>query len=131
MQPIKGEKSLGELFSELARETGDLVRQEVTLARVEITQKVSKTAKDAGSLAVGGMVLYAGLLTLIATVIIVLGSIGVPRWLSALLVGLVVSGVGYFLVQKGMQALKKVDLAPKQTMETVKEDAEWVKEQVR
>lgn len=131
MQPVKGEKSLGDLFSDLARETGDLVRQEVTLARVEITQKMSKTAKDAGFLAVGGLVLYAGMLTLIATIVIILASIGVPWWLSALLVGLVVSAAGFFLVQKGMQALKKMDIVPKETVESVKEDAEWVKEQVR
>ena len=129
MQPTKDDRSLGELFSDLARETGDLVKQEVTLARVEMTQKVTKLGKDAAMLAVGVMVLYAGLLAILAAIIIVLGTIGVPWWLSALLVGLVVAGVGYFLVQKGMQALKQPDIAPKQTIDTLKEDAEWVKEQ--
>ena len=65
MQPTKDDRSLGELFSDLARETGDLVKKEVTLARVEMTQKVTKLGKDAAMLAVGGMVLYAGLLTIL------------------------------------------------------------------
>ena len=51
-------------------------------------------------------------------------------WISALVVGLVVAGVGYFLVQKGLSALKREELAPTQTIQTIKEDAEWVKEQV-
>jgi len=131
MQPIKDERSLGDLFADLARETGELVRKEVKLARVEMTQKATKVGKDAAFLAIGGLVLYAGLLAIIAAIIVILGTIGVPWWLSALLVGVIVAGVGYFLVQKGMQALKREDLAPKQTVETIKEDAEWVKEQAR
>jgi hypothetical protein len=42
-----------------------------------------------------------------------------------------VAGVGYFLVQKGLKALKRENLAPRQTIQTLKEDAEWAKEQVR
>jgi Putative Actinobacterial Holin-X, holin superfamily III len=131
MQPNRDDRSLGDLFGDLARETGELVRHEVTLARVELTQKATKVGKDIGFLAAGGLVLYAGLLAILAAIILLLGTIGVPWWLAALLVGLVVAGVGYFLVQKGLHALKREDLAPNQTIETLKEDAEWAKEQVR
>jgi len=130
MQMSKEDRSLGELFADLARETGDLVRKEVSLAKVEMTQKASKVGKDIGFLAAGGMVLYAGLLAIIAALIIGLASLGLPAWISALVVGLVVAGVGYFLVQKGLSALKREELAPTQTIQTIKEDAEWVKEQV-
>ena len=130
MQMSKEDRSLGELFADLARETGDLVRKEVSLAKVEMTQKASKVGKDVGFLAVGGLVLYAGLLAIIAALIIGLASLGLPAWISALIVGLVVAGVGYFLVQKGLSALKREDLAPTQTIQSIKEDAEWVKEQV-
>jgi hypothetical protein len=64
-------------------------------------------------------------------VIIGLAAAGLPWWLSALLVGLVVVGVGYMLVQKGLSALKHEDLAPRQTIESIKEDTRWAKEQVR
>jgi hypothetical protein len=52
-------------------------------------------------------------------------------WLSALLVGLVVAGVGYFLVKKGLDALKREDIAPRQTIETLKEDGQWIKDQTK
>ena len=131
MQVNRDDRSIGELFADLAKESSVLVRQEVALAKAELTQKAGKVGKDIGFLAVGGLVLYAGLLAIIAAIIIVLGTIGVPWWLSALAVGLIVAGVGYFLVQKGLDALKRENIAPRQTIETLKEDAEWAKEQVR
>jgi len=130
MDRPKEERSLGELFGELSRETSQLVRHEVALARTEMGQKASEVGKDIGSLAVGGAVAYAGLLAIIAAIIIALGSV-IPMWISALLVGLVVAAIGYFLVQKGMSALKKQNMAPKQTLDTIKEDTEWAKQQMR
>ncbi len=126
----RDERSLGELFSELAQDTSTLVRKEVQLAKTEMTQKASKVGKDVGFLAAGGAVAYAGLLAILAGVIVLLGQ-AIPMWLSALLVGLVVAGVGYFLVRRGLDALKQEDLAPRQTIETLKEDGQWAKDQTR
>jgi len=126
----RDERSLGELFSELAQETSTLVRQEVNLAKVEMSEKASRAGKHVGFLAAGGAVAYAGLLAILAGVIVLLGQV-IPMWLSALLVGLVVAGVGYFLVRKGLDALKREDLAPRQTIETLKEDGQWAKDQTR
>ena len=126
----RDERSLGELFSELAQETSTLVRQEVQLAKTEMGQKATRVGKDVGFLAAGGAVAYAGLLAIIAGIIVLLGQV-IPMWLSALLVGLVVAGVGYFLVRRGLDALKQEDLAPRQTIETLKEDGQWAKDQTR
>jgi hypothetical protein len=126
----KDDRSLGELFSELAQDTSTLVRQEMTLVKTEMSQKASRVGKDVGFLAAGGAVAYAGLLAVLAGVIVLLGQI-IPMWLSALLVGLVVASVGYFLVWKGLDALKREDLAPRQTIETIKEDQQWAKDQTR
>jgi len=130
MQERRDERSLGELFGDLARETSVLVRQEVQLAKTEMTQKASAVGKDIGFLAVGGAVAYAGLLALVATLIIILGTVGLPWWLASLIVGVVVAGIGYFLVQKGLTALKHESLAPQQTIQTLKEDRQWAKEQM-
>jgi tetrahydromethanopterin S-methyltransferase subunit G len=124
----RDDRSLGELFSELSQETTTLIRQEVQLAKTEMSQKASRVGKDVGILAAGGAVAYAGLLAILAGVIALLGLV-IPLWLSALLVGLVVAAVGYFLVRKGLDALKREDLAPRQTIETLKEDKEWAKDQ--
>jgi xanthine/uracil permease len=76
----------------------------------------------------GGALAYAGLLALIAALIIGLGEL-IPLWLSALIVGLVVVGVGYMLIQRGLTALKQIDPKPQQTIQSLQEDKEWVKEQ--
>ena len=127
MQTSREDRSLGDLFAGLSRETTTLVRQEVTLAKTELTQKATEVGKDVGFLAVGGAVAYAGALALIAAVILVLVALGLPAWLAALLVGLVVAGGGYLLVQRGLSALKRVDLAPRQTVETLKDDIDALK----
>ena len=126
----RDERSIGELFAELANETSTLVRQEVQLAKTEITQKVTSAGKDVGMIGAGGALAYAGLLALIAAVIIGLGQL-IPMWLSALIVGLVVVGIGYMLIQSGLTALKRIDPTPRETIESLKEDKEWVKEQTR
>ena len=126
----KDERSLGELFAELAQDTSTLVRKEVQLAKTEMSQKASRVGKDVGFLAAGGAVAYAGLLALLAGVIVLLGQV-IPMWLAAIVVGLVVAGVGYFLVRRGLEALKREDLAPRQTIETLKEDQQWAKDQTR
>jgi uncharacterized membrane protein YqjE len=129
MEQSRDDRSLGELFSELSRQTSTLIRQEVALAKVEMKQKGAEVGKDVGMMAAGGALAYAGLLALIATVIIVLAEF-IPWWLSALIVSLVVLGVGGMLIQRGMSALKQTSMAPEQTIETLKEDKEWAKKQL-
>lgn len=131
MQARSDGRSLGELFGDLARDTGTLVRQEVQLAKTEMTQKASRAARDAGILVAGGLVAYAGFLVLLAALTLGLIAAGLDAWLAALLIGAVVAIVGAVLVQRGLGALKREELAPRQTVETLKEDAQWAKEQVR
>lgn len=131
MQATGSDQSLGDLFGDLTRDMGKLVRQEVQLARTEMTQKASRASKHIAFIGAGGAVAYAGFLALLAAVIIILGTVGVPWWLSALLVGVIAAAVGYFLIMKGVDALKHMDMAPKQTVQTLKEDAEWAKEQAK
>ncbi len=125
----RDDRSLSELFAELARETSTLVRQEVQLARDEVSQQVARVGRNVGALVAGGAVVYAGFLAIIAAVILLLGDLGLPWWLAALLVGVVVAGVGAALVARAITALKQTDLVPRQTVETLREDQEWVKEQ--
>lgn len=131
MQQRKEDLSLGDLFAQLANEVSMLVRQEAALARTEMSQKASQVGRDIGSLAVGGLVAYAGVLTLIAALVLGLAAAGLPTWLSALLVGAVVAGVGYFLVQRGLDSLRRSNFAPQQTLETLKENSEWAKDQMK
>jgi Flp pilus assembly protein TadB len=128
MQQARDDRSLGELFSELSRQTSTLFRQEFALAKTEMSQKASKAGKDVASIAVGGAVAYAGFLAIVAGVILLLAEV-VDWWLSALIVGVAVGLIGYLLIQRGLAALKSESIAPKQTIESLKEDAEWAKQQ--
>lgn len=128
-QMVKEERSLGDLFAELAGETGTLIRQEVALAQAEITQKATKAGKNVGYLAVGGAVAYMGAMAVTAAVILLLAQF-IPPWLSALMVGLGIGGVAYFMISAALAELRKTDPLPRETIETIKEDVKWLKKEV-
>jgi hypothetical protein len=109
---------------------GVLVRQEVGLATTEMTHKATRMAQNMVVAAVGGLVVYAGVLALLAAIIIGLAAAGLAWWQAALLVGVVVTIIGGVLVQRGIDALKQADLIPAQTVRTLKEDTQWAKEQM-
>ena len=123
-------RPLGDLFGDLAADMSNLVRQEVTLAKVEITQKAKYVGRNVGYLVIGGAVAYAALLAIIAAIIMLLAKV-VPDWGSALIVGVVVGAIGWMLIGKAMTALQQADLTPRETVETLKEDATWMKEQIK
>ena len=121
---------LGDLLGDLATNMSNLVRQEVALAKVEITQKAKHVGRNVGYLVIGGAVAYAALLTIIAAIIMLLAKV-MPHWGSALIVGAVVGAIGWMLIGKAMVALQQADLTPRETVETLKEDATWMKQQIK
>jgi len=129
MQIVKEERSLGDLFSELAAETGTLVRQEVALAQAELSGKATRVGKQVGFLAVGGAIGYAAMLAIMAGVIIGLSNF-IPAWIAALLVGAVVGATSFFLISSAMERLKNTNLKPEESVESIKEDAQWLKNQL-
>jgi protein-S-isoprenylcysteine O-methyltransferase Ste14 len=123
------ERPLGELFSDLVNETTTLVRNEVALAKVELTQKASTVGRNIGSLLVGGAIAYAALLALGAAAIMLLSN-AMPGWVAALIVGLIVAGVAWLLISKAITELKRTELTPQETVDSLKEDAQWIKDQI-
>jgi hypothetical protein len=119
------ERSLGELFAELSRETGVLIRKEVELATAEITAQARVASAHVGLVAAGGALAHAGLLVLLAAVVIGLAQLGVTPWLSAAIVAALTMAIGYVLVNTGLTRLKRTSITPKQTIETLKETASW------
>ena len=124
-------RSLGDLFSELATETTTLVRQEIALASKEIREEIRTASKNVASIAAGGALAYAGLIVLLMGLGWLLGELLFDaEWLGLLIVGLVVALVGYALVKKGLDTLKQMDPAPERTIQTLKEDKEWLKNEI-
>ena len=116
------DKSLAELLGDLSRETTTLVREELRLAQLEMSQKAGRVGKDIAFLAAGGAIAYAGFLALLGAVVYALDAAGMPLWGAALLVGVIVTAVGGFLAWKGIDALKREDLAPRQAIDALKGD---------
>jgi len=130
MQEGKDDRSIGELITRLSRETVTLIRKEIQLAKAEMSQKASRVGKNVGFLVVGGVVAYTGLLALVAALILALGLV-IPYWLSAAIVGLVIVAIGSILVVKGLNTLRQEDPTPRETVETLQEDREWLRDQTR
>ncbi len=126
---VRREPSLGALFGELLHDTQKLLRQEVALAKSEVSQKASVAGSAVTYLAIGGFIAYAGFLAIVFAIIAALGLI-MPVWLSALIVGLVVAIIGYLVLQQGLNNLKANKLVPHQTIQSLKETTEWAKEQI-
>jgi hypothetical protein len=118
-------RSIGDLFSDLTREITTLVRNELALARVEMSTKLSRAGRHAGFLAFGAVVALAGLFTLAASLVLLLVRAGMPAWGAALLVGLGLAAIGGVVAMQAVNALKQEDLAPTETLQTLKETTAW------
>ena len=131
MAQEKNERTLGELFADLSRDTRTLIQDEVRLAKTELSEQASAMGRGAGVAVGGGLIAYGGLLALIAAVVLGLIAAGLPPWAGALLGGMAAAGVGYLLVRFGLATIRAISIAPRKTVETLKEDAQWLKEQTR
>ena len=128
-QMVKEERSLGDLFADLASDTGTLIRQEVALAQAEMTHKATQIGKNVGFLVAGGAVAYAAALAMIAGIVILLARF-MPAWAAAIVVGLVIGVAAYFVITSALARLRSVDPVPRNTVETIKEDAKWLKKEM-
>jgi hypothetical protein len=138
MQPLRDERSLGQILKDLRDETSMLVRQEVDLAKTEVSEKVSMLGTNMASVAAGGAVALAGALALVAAVSILLYvllskvmSPNVAMWLAPLIVGGILAGFGYSLVKKALATLKQEGIAPTKTTQSLKENKEWLTAKIR
>ncbi len=131
-------RSIVDLVKELRDETSELLRKEVALARVEVSDKVSLVGRNVAYLAVGGLILYSGLLLLLiaASAGIYVGLVAaglshyVAGWLAPLIVGLVMAIIGYAFLQKAISTFKSDSVVPDQTIDSVKETKQWIQQKV-
>jgi hypothetical protein len=121
------ERSLGELFSKLSNETSTLIRQEMALARAEMTEKGKEAGKGAGLFGGAGAVGLLGAGALTAGIILLL-DLAIAAWLAAIIVGLIYVAIAAVLGLKGRDRIQAATPpVPEQTVDTVKEDVEWAK----
>jgi uncharacterized membrane protein YqjE len=125
------ERSLGELLKQLSQETTRLVHQELELAKAELSQKGKQAGTGAGMFGGAGALGLAALGALTACFILALDAV-MPAWLAALVVAVVYGVIAFVLVRQGQARIRRATPpVPEQTIETVKEDVEWAKTQMR
>jgi type III secretory pathway component EscV len=131
MDASRDDRSLGQLFGDLSRQLGTLVQQEIALAKTEVTTRVTSVGRDAALLGAGAALGFAAVLMALVTVGLILIEMGLEPWIAFLVVTVVVGAVAGLLVQRGRTQLKETDLAPRETIQTIRDDAEWAKEQLK
>jgi hypothetical protein len=125
------ERPLGELLRQLSEETTRLVHQELELAKAELAQKGKQAGAGAGMFGGAGALGLAALGALTACFILALNAV-LPAWLAALVVAVAYGIVAFVLAKQGQAKIKQaVPPLPEQAIETVKEDVEWAKTQMR
>jgi len=125
------DRSLKELLSDLTTSLTTLVRKEIQLARAETSEKVTQSMVALGAIAAGGILALGALIVLLQALVIAIAELGVPPALASLIVGLVVAVIAYVLIHKGTNDLKATNLAPGRTLDSLRRDAQVVKEQAQ
>lgn len=125
-------QSVGELFKQLSADSSHLLRQEINLAKAEVKESTSHMVKGSVKIGIAAGIAIPGLLAFGAFLIIALGDLmNENYWLSALLVSLAMLGLSALLVKRGAGEFGKASFVPQETVGTLREDAEWAKEESR
>jgi hypothetical protein len=130
----KSDKSLPALFSDLMRETLDLVRKEFALARADVGERVQSAQRGITSIAVGAAVTLAGLVVLLLAVVNALARFLPPAlapWLAPLIVGGLVLLIGYLMIKSGQSNLKAENLMPQRSIDSLRTDKAMMQEKVQ
>ena len=131
MEVHRMDRSIGELFSDLSQQTGELVRQEVRLAKAELSEKLSGLGTHAMKIGVAIAFGLAAVVGVAAAIGLLLVEIGVEPWLAALITAAAFGLTAFVLVQSAISALRKTSIAPVETIHTLKETTQWLKNGTR
>jgi uncharacterized membrane protein YqjE len=128
IEPLEADKSLGELFSRLSHDFGELVTAQVELAKVELKEEAGSAARSAGILGAAGVAAFAALLLLSMAAAWGLSEV-VPEGVGFLIVGAVWTIVAVVLFVMGRARLREVEAVP-ETRQSMKEDVQWARQQM-
>lgn len=128
---LDGDASVGELFGQLSRDGSHLLRQEIALARVELRESVAQLARGAGKLGVAAGLAIPGLLAFTAFLVIGIGDWIENYWASALIVSVVFLALAAWQARSGLSQIRAQSLAPRETIGTLREDADWAKDEAQ
>ena len=128
-----GTRGIGTLLRDLTHSGATLVRDEVRLARLEIGDVVAGIGRGTAFVAAGSVLLLLGALSVVAGLVLLVGDQWMPAdryWLAALIVMLIAGALAACLAKRGLTLISPSHLAPRETVQTLKEDEEWVKQRL-
>jgi len=123
------DRSIGEMLQDIVRNIQEIIRSEVRLAKTELTQEASKAARAGAMVGVGAVLGLYAVGFLLLTCVYALSNVVAP-WLSALIVGVVVAAAAGIAVSMGIKNMKQVS-KPEKTIETMRENVQWAKDQTK
>jgi uncharacterized membrane protein YqjE len=124
-----GQEGIAPLISDLLKDFQDLVRGEFKLAKVELKESASSAARGVGMIAGGAVVGVVGFIILMLGVAYLLDK-WMPMWVAAGIVGIVLLAIGAILALSGKSALSAQNFTPDQTIDSLKEDQSWAKQEI-
>ena len=135
---INEPSSVVDLLKNLRDDTTTLVRDEISLAKTEISEKIASSSRNVAYLAGGALVAYAALILILLGISLMFRDLFVSAGMNTasasllgfLLVAAAVGALGALLIVKALNTLKKESLTPTKTAETLKEDKKWVQNKV-
>jgi hypothetical protein len=130
VEPLEAEHSLGELFGRLGEDLSGLISSQMELARAELTQEAKQAGRAAGMLGAGSVLAYLTLTLLCFAAAWGLSEV-VPEGIAFLIVGLVVGVVAAVLVLVGRKQVEAAKQVAPETIDTIKEDVQWTRRQVK
>jgi uncharacterized membrane protein YqjE len=125
-----GDRSLSDVLQDIIRNVQEIVRSEVRLAKTEIREEAVKAKSSMLLLGVGGVTALFAMLFLLVTIVYALALV-MPSWAAALIVGTVLAVVASVVLMAGMKRFKQIHPTPERTVETIKENVEWVKQRTK
>ena len=126
---LDGQRSMGSLLRDLAEGSATLVKNEVRLARLEVSTMLRAIGTGTAEIAVGGVLALLGVLAFFTGLVLLPGDqwLRDRYWLAALIVTLIAGGVAAWFAKQGLALLSPRRLAPDETIASLKEDKEWLK----
>jgi len=122
--------SFADLFIDLTQDAQTIFREELCLAKAEMSEKISRLSKDVVMIVVGSVLAHIGLLALVGAGITGL-ALQMDLWLAALIVGFLLLIVGGALVLAKINSIKKQSVVLERSAASLEEDRQWVKQEMR
>ena len=124
---VPRDRSLGELVSDLSSQTSELLRQELRLAKAELRGNLADASWHVTLIGVGVACGLAAIVTVAAAITLFLIELGVVAWLAAVITAAAMGAAAYVFAQSGLSGLRRKSIAPVETIHSLKETTEWLK----